>query len=236
MFAKVTFRLTAVCLMLLNSLALSAAEPEPGLYLRTTYAFGNLALSTVYIGERSKIAIDPANGVDPFDFAQAAKKSPLTVGTFTVSGNTMLVTWSGKSSPQKISVEFTDGKFSAYDGGLLTKADAYKKDQKLNATYAGIGTTANVSGSRTLTLTSDGKYTMKLLGGVRGIPGAAPGIAEKTETGKYQLSGNTLTLTASGGTPSKHTVLPFNTALDPKKARLSDDHLIFDGQNLKREK
>ena len=28
----------------------------------------------------------------------------------------------------------------------------------------------------------------------------------------------------------------YNTALDPTKAKLSDQHLIFDGLNLKREK
>jgi len=31
-------------------------------------------------------------------------------------------------------------------------------------------------------------------------------------------------------------VLPFNTALDPKKAKLGDEHMILDGANLKREK
>lgn len=39
-----------------------------------------------------------------------------------------------------------------------------------------------------------------------------------------------------GRKSTKHTVLPFNTALDPTKAKLSDEHLIFDGLNLKREK
>lgn len=228
--------LTSLCILLFGSATMLAAEPEPGLYLRTTYAFGNLALSTVYIGEGGKIAIDPREGVDPFDFETAAKKSPKTVGKFTVAGNSFLVTWAGTSAPQKVPVEFQNGKFSAYDGGLVTKADAYAKDQKLNATYAGLGTTANVSASRTLTLTSDGKYTMTLVGGVRSIPGAKAGIAETTEKGKYQLSGNTLTLTSADGKSTKHTVLPFNTALDPKKAQLSDDHLIFDGLNLKREK
>ena len=87
-----------------------------------------------------------------------------------MAGNSFLVTWAGTSAPQKVPVEFQNGKFSAYDGGLVTKADVYAKDQKLNATYAGLGTTANVSALRTLTLTSDGKYTMTLVGGVRSIP------------------------------------------------------------------
>jgi hypothetical protein len=234
--AKIFCGLMSLCAVVYCSAVLQAAEPEPGLYLRTTYAFGNLALSTVYIAKGGKIAIDPKEGVDPFDFEAAAKKSPQSVGKFTVSGNKFLVTWSGKSKPQEVPVEFQNGQLSAYDGGLLTKAEAYEKDQRLNATYAGLGTTANVSASRTLTLTSDGKYTMKLLGGVRGIPGAAPGVAETTETGQYQLKGNTLTLTSAAGKSTKHTVLPFNTALDPKKAQLSDEHMIFDGLNLKREK
>jgi hypothetical protein len=226
----------SVCLTLVSSMTLRGAEPETGLYLRTTYAFGNLSLSTVYIGKGGTIAIDPRDGVDPFDFEAAAKKSPQTVGTFTVSGNTFLVTWGGKPGTQKVPVEFENGKLSAYDGGLVTKAEAYGKNEKPNATYAGSGTTANVSAARTLTLTSDGKYTMTLLGGVRGIPGSKPGIAETRETGKYLLSGNTLTLTKADGKSAKYTVLPFNTALDPEKAQISDEHLIFDGTNLKREK
>lgn len=233
---KAPLGFASIFLTLFSAMSLFGAEPEPGLYLRTTYAFGNLSLSTVYIGEGGKIAVDPLEGIDPFDFKTAGKKSPEKVGTFTVSGNAFLITWTGKSAPQKVPVEFQDGKLSAYDGGLVTKAEAYGKDQKLNATYAGSGTTANVSASRTLSLSSDGKYTMKLLGGVRGIPGANTGVAERTETGKYRLSGNTLTLTSADGKATKHTVLPFNTALDPKKAQIGDDHLIFDGMNLKREK
>lgn len=228
--------LTSLCILLLGSATTLAAEPEPGLYLRTMYAFGNLTLSTVYIGDDGKIAIDPRDGVDPFDFEAAAKKSPKTVGKFTVSGNSFLVTWAGTLEPQKVPVEFQSGKFSAYDGGLVSKADAYTKDQKLNATYAGLGTTANVSASCTLTLTSDSNYTMTLLGGVRSIPGAKAGVAETTEKGNYRLSGNTLTLISTDRKSTKHTILPFNTALDPTKAKLSDDHLIFDGLNLKREK
>ena len=35
--------LTSLCILLFGSATMLAAEPEPGLYLRTTYAFGNLA-------------------------------------------------------------------------------------------------------------------------------------------------------------------------------------------------
>jgi hypothetical protein len=45
-----------------------------------------------------------------------------------------------------------------------------------------------------------------------------------------------LELKESSGEVTKHTVLPYNTALDPNQAKLSDEHLIFDGNNLKREK
>jgi hypothetical protein len=76
---------------------------------------------------------------------------------------------------------------------------------------------------------------MTQIGGIRGVPGK-PGVAEKTVQGTYKLTGNTLTLTTSDGDVTKHTVMPFSTALDPKKAKLSDEHLIFDGANLKREK
>jgi hypothetical protein len=211
-----------------------AADIPPGLYLRTTYAFGNLALSTVLIGPGHKIALDPKQGIDPFDFAAAAKDPAQKVGTFKLEGNHLVATWStGKT--EKLEVEFDKGQFSALDGGLITKAEAYKKNQTLAATYGGSAMTANVSSAMTLQLSADGSYTLTRLGGVSKIPGNT-GIAEKMETGKYKLSGNTLTLTAADGQMTKHTVLPFNTALDPKKAQVSDDHMIFDNANLKREK
>ncbi|MFO0810016.1 MAG: hypothetical protein U0746_15450 [Gemmataceae bacterium] len=212
-----------------------AADIQPGLYLRTTYAFGNLALNTIYIGTGNRIAIDPKNGIDPFDFDAAAKESPSKVGTFRIEGNKIVVTWTGGKKVEKLDVEFEKGVFSAYDGGLVTKAESYPKNKTLAATFAGSGQTANVSAARTLTLSADGKYTMTLLGGIRGIPGK-PGVAETTVQGTYKLNGNTLALTASNGQVTKHTVMPFNTALDPKKAKLSDEHMIFDGANLKREK
>lgn len=212
-----------------------AADIEPGLYLRTTYAFGNLSLSTIYVGKGHRIAMDPKHGVDPFDFDAAAKEMPSQVGTFRIEGNKIVVTWTGGKKVDRLDVEFEKGQLSAYDGGLVTKADAYPKGKTLAATFAGSGQTANVSASRTLALTADGKYTMTQIGGIRAIPGNT-GIAEKTTQGSYKLYGNTLVLTPSSGPATKHTVLPFNTALDPKKAKISDDHMIFDGTNLKRER
>ncbi|MCE9563545.1 MAG: hypothetical protein K8U57_16005 [Planctomycetes bacterium] len=221
--------------LFLSPPAAHADDIEPGLYLRMTYAFGNLSLNTIYIGTGNNIAIDPKNGIDPFDFKVAAKESSQKVGTFKIEGNKILVTWTGATKAERLDVEFEKGKFSVYDGGLVSKADAYAKNQTLEATFAGSGQTANVSSSRTLSLTSGGKYTMTQIGGVRGVPGKT-GVAEKTVQGTYKLAGNTLTLTTSAGDVTKHTVMPFNTALDPKKAKLSDEHLIFDGANLKREK
>jgi hypothetical protein len=207
---------------------------EPGLYLRTNYAFGNLALSTVYIGPGHKIAFDPRKGIDPFDFEAAAKESPSKVGTYKIDGKKIVVTWAS-NKVDRLDVEFTNGKFSAYDGGLISKADAYPKDKTLAATYAGAWRTANVSSSLTLTFTADGKFTATGLGGISKIPGNT-GIAQKTVQGTYKLSGNTLILKASSGDVSRHTVIPFSTALDPKKAKLRDDHMIFDSANLQREK
>ncbi len=212
-----------------------AQDIETGLYLRTTYAFGNLSLNTLYVGKDHMIAIDPRNGIDPFNFKAAAKQSPSTVGAFKIEGKKILVTWTGANKAEERDIEFDNGTFSAYDGGLVTKADAYPRNHTLTATFAGSGQTENVSSSRTIAFTSDGKYTMTQLGGIRRTPGKN-GVAEKTVKGTYKLSGNTLTLTTSDGDITKHTVLPFSTALDPTSATLSDEHMIFDSANLKREK
>jgi hypothetical protein len=214
--------------------AAPAADIQPGLYLRTSYAFGNLSLNTLFVGPGHRIAYDPKGGIEPFDFDAAAKASPAHVGMFIIEGANIVVTWAnGKSD--RLPVEFENGTFSAYDGGLVTKADAYPKNHRLAATFAGSGQTKNVSGAFTLALAVDGTYSASGIGGIRNIPGHT-GISETTTRGTYQLGGNTLVLTESGGQVGRHTVLPFNTALDPKKARLGDEHMIFDGANLKREK
>src|SRR5438105_2406138 len=98
-----------------------ADDIAPGLYLRSAYAFGNLSLNTIFIGAGNRIAIDPKGGTDSFDFAAAAKQSPGTVGAFKIEGKKIACTWAnGKTD--RLDVEFEKGAFSAYDGGLITKA------------------------------------------------------------------------------------------------------------------
>jgi hypothetical protein len=212
-----------------------AATPiANGLYLRTTYFAGSLSLNTMYFGPGGRLVVDPPHGVDPLDFDAAAKESPDKVGTYAIQGNSMKVTWANGKTAQ-LPVEFENGAISAYDGGLLVKADAYPPNQRLAGTYAWGGSTANASAARTLQLSADGTYSMTALGGVRSIPGDTTS-AQGTETGTYTLAGNTLVLHAANGPTTTHTVLPFNTALDPAKAELRDEHLIFDGLSLVRER
>lgn len=217
-----------------------AAAPTPaagtiatGLYLRTTYFAGSLSLNTMYFGPGNHVVIDPPHGVDPLDFAAAAKETPDKAGTYTVQGNNIRITWANGKTEQ-LPVEFEHGELSAYDGGLIVKADAYSTNQRLSGTYAWGATTANVSSSRTLKLSSDGTYTMTSLGGIHNTPGNSR-TALGLETGTYTLGGNTLVLRATDGPTTTHTVMPFNTALDPTKAEMKDDHLIFDSISLVRE-
>lgn len=215
--------------------AAGAASPiATGLYLRTTYFAGSLSLDTLYFGPGNRLVINPPHGVDPVDFEALAKELPDRVGTYVIQGNTIRITWANGKTDQ-LPVEFEGGAISAYDGGLMVKADAYPPNQRLSGTYAWGGSTANVSAARTIQLSADGTYSMTALGGIRSIPGNN-GSAQATETGTYTLGGNTLVLHPANGRVASHTVLPFNTALDPAKATLADDHLIFDGISLVRER
>ncbi|MBV9658634.1 MAG: lipocalin family protein [Verrucomicrobia bacterium] len=210
---------------------------EDGLYLRTAYAFGNLDISTVYLaGDR--IAWNPRGGVDPFDFAAAEKNDPKNVGHFKVNGDKLEVTWGGGRAAQSLPLEYDKGQLSALDGGLISKAAAYKKDEHLDAVFSGSIGTANVSAARTLTLTKSGQFTMSALGDVT-LPrstGGGSASSESNTQGTYTLSGNTLTLHFADGKTEKHTVIPFNTALDPAKAKVNDEKLIYDGMSLRRER
>ncbi len=213
----------------------AAAGPiATGLYLRTTYFAGSLSLNTMYFGPSSRVVIDPPHGVDPLNMDAEAKEAPDRVGTYTLQGNTIHITWAnGKTAD--LPVEFENGTISAYDGGLLTKAEAYPANKRLAGTYAWGASTTNVSSARTIQFSADGTYVMTTLGGIRSIPGNN-GSAQGTETGTYTLGGNTLTLHAANGPTATHTVMPFNTAIDPAKAVLGDEHLIFDSISLVREK
>jgi len=214
---------------------LAAAGPiANGLYLRTTYFAGSLSINTMYFGPGSRLVVDPPHGVDPLDFDAASRESPDKAGTYTIQGSSLLVTWAnGKTS--QLPVEFDHGAISAYDGGLMVKAEAYPQNQRLAGTYAWGGSTANASAARTLQLAADGTYTMTALGGIRSIPGNTSS-AQGTETGTYTLGGNTMVLRAANGQTTTHTVIPFNTAIDPAKAELRDEHLIFDSLSLVRER
>ncbi|HLX60080.1 MAG TPA: hypothetical protein VKX17_02240 [Planctomycetota bacterium] len=229
------FMLAPIAAILLVATTARAEQIESGLYLRTLYAFGNLSINTLYFGPGNKIAIDPAHGVHPIDFDAEAKDNPKNVGTYTLAGAKVNVSWGGGKPAQTLSVEFSGGKLSAFDGGLVSKAEAFPKDHKLTGQFAWGATTANASSSRTIIFAAAGTYSMTTLGGIHHVPGNNA-ATEKTETGSYALSGNTLTLSPANGTAVKHTVIPMNTALDPAKAKLGDEHIIFDGINMRREK
>ena len=62
---------------------------------------------------------------------------------------------------------------------------------------------------------------MTTLGGIRSIPGNATSV-QGTETGTYTLGGNTMALRAASGQTTLHTVIPFNTAIDPAKAAIAN--------------
>ncbi|HVU37265.1 MAG TPA: PDZ domain-containing protein [Opitutales bacterium] len=215
--------------------ALAAATPiASGLYLRTVYFSGSLSINTLYFAPGNRLVVDPPHGVDPLDFDAVSRELPDRVGTYAIQGDSIRITWAnGKTS--QLPVEFDGGTIAAYDGGLLVKAEAYPPNQRLSGTYAWGGSTTNASAARTLQLSADGTYTMTSLGGIRSVPGDTTS-AQETETGTYTLGGNTLVLRPANGRSASHTVMPFNTAIDPAKAGLADQHLIFDGISLVRER
>lgn len=202
-----------------------------GLYLRTLYAFGNLDISTIYLGPGNQIIMNPDGGIDPLD---VSKFDPKTVGKYKLNGTKLNVQWGGGLPAQDLDVEIKDGNLSAYDGGLVVKAGAYEKNQTLEGTYGGSMAVGNVSAAREITFTKDGRFTMGTLGGVS--TSVTGGTAQSTKTGTYTLSGNTLTLKFSDGTVTRHTVIPYSTATDAASAKLDDEKMIFEHMVLKREK
>ena len=207
-----------------------AAEPANGLYLRTKFAFGSLAMNALYVKD-GQVALDPAGGVDKFDFAKARKASPSTVGTVQQNGRDMTVTWAdGKSTTA--SLEKKDGGCFYWEG-LACPVKAFGRGEKLDGSFTG-GASAGggaVSSSRTLTLSKDGKYTLSSGGVVApggNVSGAAGSFA--SETGTYDLSGNTLTLKPASGPARTILTFPYDDGTKGDQPR----RMYFDGLMLKR--
>ncbi len=246
MFTSLTNRLTSrlllsVALLLPGFFLLPgcghASGGQDGLYLRTSYAFGHLDTSTVYL-EGDRIAWNPKGGINPFDFAAAEKSDPQNVGHFKINGDQMEVTWGGGRAAQSLRIERQNGKMSALDGGLISKAEGYPADKRLDASYGGVMSAGAVSAGRTLNLSKDGHCNMSTLGTVElssDVPGGT-GSASSQTSGTYKLGGNTLTLNFADGKTERHTVIPYSTAIDPAKAELSDGKLFFDQFMLRRER
>ena len=221
-----------LCGFLLNGFTASAqaAEPADGLYLRTNFAFGSLNIDTLYFKD-GQVAKDPAGPLEKFDFDQARKASPSTVGKAQRKGNQMSVAWGdGKA---------TEGSFEAKDrgcffwSGLACPVKAFSKGEKLDGVFSG-GASAGggaVSSSRTLTLGKDGKYTLSG-GGVVAPGGNVSGAAGSfsKEEGSYELSGNTLTLKPSGGPARTLLTFPYDDGTKGEQPR----RMYLDGLMLKR--
>jgi hypothetical protein len=188
--------------LLILALVLGAALPgcvragtpiEDGLYMRTHLSSAMfLWIEMIYIsGDR--IAWHASGGVDPFDFAAAEKNDSKNVGHFKINGDEIEVGWDGGKSPQKMRLEFKQGKVSAIDAGGIIKAAPYPKGG-LDASFEGnIGPKDALTGVQkpaTLTLTKDGKCSLF----PRALSCTAVKSCEKTRTTTDQAPTNCLAI------------------------------------------
>lgn len=209
-----------------------AAPPTPKgkLYLRTymwTGMYGSsLDISWIYLDANGNVVKNPKHGVNPVDWAKEKQTNAALTGTYKAVGNKELqITWSnGKTA--KWSIEKKGGEFSIIDGGITTVQDPMPKNYRIEGQYASSVVLPNVAASSTLVFKKDGTFTSSNYGTVT-TPDVT-GESTKSNSGTYDISGNTLTMKFPDGKVEKSVICIWD--MDGKK------HLVINSKYYPQEK
>ncbi|HEX6915124.1 MAG TPA: hypothetical protein VF145_07770, partial [Chitinophagaceae bacterium] len=185
--------------------AVAAASGD--LYLRTymwTGMYGtSLDISWIYMDKNGNIVKNPKHGVNPVDWLKEKQDNAKNTGTYKVAGNKINITWNdGKTASW--SVEKKDGKYSAIDGGITTIQKGMPANYRIEGKYASSIVLPNVAATTTLVFKKDGTFTSSNYGTVT-TPDVT-GSSEKSKTGTYDITGNTLTMKFPDGKVEKSVI------------------------------
>lgn len=180
-----------------------AAQPD-GLYLMTRMNMGSSLEISGWYFKNGQVSNRPTGNLAAFDFKAAAAKNPDLTGTYSISGKKMTIKWAnGKQSTGDY--EPGDHNCFYWDMGSFCPAEPFAKGAKLEGVFEG-GTSAGygrVANAHEITFSANGQYKMESAASVKSevsngtqLAGGATG----TESGTYQLSGTTMTLSGGGKT------------------------------------
>lgn len=188
----------------INSVQDTEEKSAGKLYLRTymwTGMYGtSLDISWIWLGDDGRIVRNPKFGVNPVDIAGEEKENAKNTGSYKREGDKLKITWlDGRTAEWR--VEEKGGEVSAIDGGIVSSPDAMPANYRISGKYSAMNVLPNVSSVQTLVFDEAGNFLLDQSGGISTPDVAANASSEKA--GKYDITGNTLTLKFNNGEEKK---------------------------------
>jgi hypothetical protein len=161
----------------------------------------------------------PAGGRDVFGLAQARAGDPRELGSYALNGGTLVITWGG-GQPAETKTFATKGADLLLDGYKYVELHRYPTGHRLDGRYvtrsynsmgvAGGGTMA-WGGTGTIVFRPDGTfdYGQSGMAATSAGNGAAASGSSKA-SGRYAISGNTITFTFADGSVQRAIIHPWN--------------------------
>lgn len=182
---------------------ISADKAAKGkLYLRhIRWLTGGSSLNWYFFADNGTIVLDPKHGANPVDLAAERVDNMKNMGTYSFSNNLLKIKWVNGLSTE-VEVEYKNGELISIDAfSVVMRLTGLPANFKLNSTYSGVMGGGSVAQGRTFTFSQNGTFTSVNTGYVSTSMGNA--IAEKSNSGNYSITGNTLVLNYADGTIEK---------------------------------
>lgn len=162
----------------------------------------------------------PTGGLENFDFNANCAARPDICGTYTKDGATLNIRWNNNNT--------RTGKIAAngdidIDGSLI--GEMKKVPDRLSASYDFSVNMGGTSIAETTKFNGDGTFLVSRVGGVDSGDGQNSAEWNSSHSGKYSISGYTITMIENNGNITKHTIYSTDGAANP-------DMLGWDGNFL----
>lgn len=186
-------------ILLVLSVIFNTTQGQTGLFMRTQLWGSQLDVSWLFFTNDKKVVRNPKFGVNPIQIQKEIAENSHNVASFSLSGNKMNLKW-GDGKTQTINVEFKNGVLAGFDGGVCSRASAFKNNYFDDKTYSGLANFGSISRSITMFLGKDGKFKTERIGAVSGSGNVSGAAASKSnDTGTYMINGNTITFKYDNG-------------------------------------
>lgn len=209
--------LMGFAIFVLSACGASAGQPD-GLYVMTRYAFGGLSTEAYRFDDGTVVR----NPIAP------EEQRPEDVGTYTVDGKNMTMTFGG-GTPGTSEIEPGDSGCFFWDAGNFCPVEGFDVDT-LDGRFTGGASVGGgaVSSAMTVTFEPDGTYKLSSIGSVSTADASAGSSNE--ESGTYAIDDTVLTLTPAGGKSRTLTTFPYDDGTEGVQPR----RMFFGGGMLKR--